>query len=99
MTAEQQKLEYQERKKESILEWLQSQEGGLFKHPIELSICLLAITLSIYHMFVAFAGSLEAHAFRSTHLAFVMILCFLIRPLGVRNSPTKSTAGLRWTCS
>ena len=82
MTAEQQKLEYREQKKESILEWLQSADGGLLKHPIELSICLLAITLSIYHMFVAFAGSLEAHAFRSTHLAFVMILCFLIRPLG-----------------
>jgi hypothetical protein len=36
----------------------------------------------LYHLYVAYAGSLEAHAFRSTHLAFVMVLCFLLRPLG-----------------
>ena len=50
--------------------------------PLELVICLLCLTLSIYHMFVAYSGSLEAHAFRSTHLSFIMVLCFLLRPLG-----------------
>ncbi len=76
------KLEYNEVKKESILEWLLRQEKGVFHFPLELCICLLSATLSIYHLYVAYAGSLEAHAFRSTHLAFILVLCFLLRPLG-----------------
>jgi TRAP transporter 4TM/12TM fusion protein len=76
------KLEYNEAKNESVLEWLLRQEKGVFHFPLELFICLLSVTLSIYHVFVAYAGSLEAHAFRSTHLAFILVLCFLIRPLG-----------------
>jgi len=76
------KIQYQEIKKESILEWLLRQEKGLFRYPVELTICLFSISLTIYHLFVAYAGSLEAHAFRSTHLAFIMVLCFLLNPLG-----------------
>ncbi|MBC8438781.1 MAG: TRAP transporter permease [Deltaproteobacteria bacterium] len=76
------KLEYNEVKKESILEWLLRQKKGIFHFPLELAICLLSVTLSIYHLYVAYAGSLEAHAFRSTHLAFVLVLCFLLNPLG-----------------
>ncbi|RLB92301.1 MAG: hypothetical protein DRH26_06545 [Deltaproteobacteria bacterium] len=75
-------LEYNEVNKESILEWLLRQEKGIFHFPLELTICLLSVTLSIYHLYVAYAGSLEAHAFRSTHLAFVLVLCFLLHPLG-----------------
>ncbi|MCB2192353.1 MAG: hypothetical protein KQI62_12355, partial [Deltaproteobacteria bacterium] len=76
------KLQYEEGKKQSILEWLLDQDKGLLAHPLELFICLLSLGLSVYHLYVAYAGSLEAHAFRSTHLAFVMVLCFLLRPLG-----------------
>lgn len=82
MSADTEKLEYQEQKSESVLEWLLAQKEGVFRYPLELAICLLSMTLSIYHLFVAYAGSLEAHAFRSTHLAFVLVLCFLLRPLG-----------------
>ena len=85
LSAAHQKLEYQEEKKESILEWLLRQKKQVWHYPLELLICLLAISLSVYHMFVAYAGSLEAHAFRSTHLAFVLVLCFLMRPLGRKN--------------
>ena len=76
------KMSVQETSSESVLEWLLKQRESVWKHPIELSICLLAVTLSLYHLFVAYAGSLEAHAFRSTHLSFIMVLCFLTRPLG-----------------
>ncbi|MCF8032424.1 MAG: TRAP transporter permease [Desulfarculaceae bacterium] len=82
MSTEVKKLEYEEGKKESILEWLLKQKKGLLAHPLELFVCLLSVSLSIYHLYVAYAGSLEAHAFRSTHLAFVMVLCFMLRPLG-----------------
>ena len=82
MSTEAKKLEYEEDKKESILEWMLKQKKGILAHPLELFICLLSLALSVYHLYVAYAGSLEAHAFRSTHLAFVMVLCFLLRPLG-----------------
>ena len=84
MAEERQKLVYTEKKKQSILEWLQLSEKGLLSHPVELSISLLAICLSLYHLYVAYAGSLEAHAFRSTHLAFILVLVFLLKPLGRR---------------
>ncbi len=86
------KLEYREERKESILEWLIRKKGAPWRHPAELSICLMAIALSLYHLFVAYAGSLEAHAFRSTHLAFVLVLCFLIRPLGRQSFTQKINA-------
>jgi TRAP transporter 4TM/12TM fusion protein len=82
LSTETQTIQYEEQKKQSILEWLLDQEKGPLAYPLELVICLLSISLSIYHLYVAYAGSLEAHAFRSTHLAFVMVLCFLLRPLG-----------------
>ena len=95
------KLEYDEVKKESILEWLLRQEKGVFHYPLELVICLLSVTLSIYHIFVAYAGSLEAHAFRSTHLAFIMVLCFLLRPLGrkVWTDPKNAWFGIDLLCA
>ncbi len=82
MSTKVKKLQYEEGKQQSILEWMLVQKKGLFAHPLELAICLLSLGLSVYHLFVAYAGSLEAHAFRSTHLAFVMVLCFLLKPLG-----------------
>lgn len=84
MADESEKLEYEEIKTQSVLEWLISQKRGPFAYPLELAVCLLSISLSLYHLYVGYAGSLEAHAFRSTHLAFVMVLCFFMRPLGRR---------------
>jgi TRAP transporter 4TM/12TM fusion protein len=82
VTAAKPRLEYADVQSESTLEWLIRQQDGLLSHPIELAVSLLAITLSIYHLFVGYAGALEAHAFRSTHLSIIMVLCFLLRPLG-----------------
>lgn len=76
------KLEYQETRTESILEFLLTQKKGLRHYWLEVMVCVTSLSLSIYHLFVGYAGSMEAHAFRSTHLAFIMILCFLLRPLG-----------------
>ncbi len=80
--ASEKKLAYHEQKSQSILEWLLDQPGGIFRYPLELTVCLLAISLSLYHLYVAFSGALEAHSFRSTHLAFILVLCFLLKPLG-----------------
>lgn len=86
------KIEYNEKKEPSILEWMLDRKKQLWHYPLELVICLLAISLSVYHLFVAYAGSLEAHAFRSTHLSFMLVLCFLLRPLG-RNKWTDPKNG------
>lgn len=67
---------------QSILEWVIS-EGRRGPHYfIGLIITILSIGLSFYHLFIAYSGAVEAHAFRSTHLAFVLVLAFLLRPLG-----------------
>ncbi len=81
---EESKLIFQEQKKQSILEWLLTQPKSVFHYPVELTVCVLSLALSIYHLFVAYSGSVEAHSFRSTHLAFIMVLCFLLKPLGGR---------------
>ena len=76
------KFIYQEKKSLSILEWLLKQPKPPFRYPVELAVCLISLSLSLYHFYVAFSGALEAHSFRSTHLAFIMVLCFLLKPLG-----------------
>ncbi len=76
------KLEYRDTRKESILEFLLAQKKGLRHYWLEVILCVVSLSLSVYHLFVGYAGSMEAHAFRSTHLAFIMVLCFLLRPLG-----------------
>ena len=85
MSESAQDLKYHEERKKSLLEGLIDQEKSLGRYWLETLICLFSICLSVYHMFVAYAGSLEAHAFRSTHLCFVLVLCFLLRPLGRRS--------------
>lgn len=76
------KLDYKETRKQSILELLELNKKVLYKYWIEIFICTISISLSVYHLFIAYAGSVEAHAFRSTHLAFTMVIVLLIKPLG-----------------
>jgi TRAP transporter 4TM/12TM fusion protein len=44
-------------------------------------IALIAIAMSLYHMYVAAFGPPEAYFFRGTHLLFTMTLIFLLYPL------------------
>ncbi|SFM46357.1 TRAP transporter permease [Thermodesulforhabdus norvegica] len=74
-------VEYHDRRENSIVELLRGGKGSLTGVSLGYVISALAVALSIYHLYIAYAGAVEAHAFRSTHLAFVMVLCFLTRPL------------------
>ena len=49
---------------------------------LALIISLFSVSLAFYHLFIAYAGSIEAHTFRSTHLAFMMVLAFIVYPTG-----------------
>jgi TRAP-type uncharacterized transport system fused permease subunit len=44
-------------------------------------VAIIAIAMSLYHMYVAGFGPPEAYIFRGTHLLFTMTLIFLLYPL------------------
>jgi TRAP transporter 4TM/12TM fusion protein len=67
---------------ETVLEWFLAAGRKGPQYAIGLVIVVAALTLSFYHLFVAYAGALEAHTFRSTHLTLIMVLAFLLNPLG-----------------
>ncbi len=46
-----------------------------------IAITAVGAAMSLYHLWVAFFGSPDATLFRSTHLAFAMVLAFLIYPM------------------
>jgi TRAP transporter 4TM/12TM fusion protein len=52
-------------------------------------VAIVAIAMSLYHMYVAAFGPPEAYFFRGTHLLFAMTLIFLLYPL-------KADAGWGW---
>jgi TRAP transporter 4TM/12TM fusion protein len=52
-------------------------------------VALIAIAMSLYHMYVAAVGPPEVYFFRGTHLIFAMTLIFLLYPL-------KPGGGIAW---
>jgi len=57
----------------------------------------LAITMSVYHLYVGATGPPEALIFRGIHLAFAATLIFLWYPFGARSSQARP-ATLDWAC-
>ena len=84
---------YQEVKDETALEWFIRQEGLTPHHIIAVILAGTGIALSLYHLFTGYAGPVEAHSFRSTHLSLIMILAFFFRPLGRKSWRDP----IRWT--
>ena len=66
----------------TVFDWFLMQGRRGPHYIIGLLIVVLSISLSFYHLFIAYGGTVEAHAFRSTHLAFILILAFLVYPIG-----------------
>ena len=54
-------------------------------------IALIAASMSLYHLYVAFTGAPQAFFFRGTHLLFAMALVFLLYPSLVKRD--KPSAG------
>jgi TRAP transporter 4TM/12TM fusion protein len=48
------------------------------------TIALIAVSMSVYHLYVAFTGAPQALFFRGAHLLFAMTLVFLLYPTWVR---------------
>ncbi|WP_245944038.1 TRAP transporter permease [Acuticoccus kandeliae] len=54
---------------------------SLFKnHWSAVAIATVALAMSLYHLYVAFFGPPDAQIFRAVHLAFVLVLSFLMLP-------------------
>ena len=58
-------------------------------NPLKAAVALLAIAMSLYHMYVAAFGPPEALIFRGTHLMFALSLVFLLYP-------TRPAGGWGW---
>ncbi len=69
-------------KPQTIFEWFLNQKKITPQYVIAFVVVVLSVTLAFYHLFIAYAGSIEAHSFRSTHLSIMLVLAFLLRPLG-----------------
>ncbi len=44
------------------------------------AITVVGASMSLYHLYVAFFGSPDAQLFRTTHIAFALVLAFLMSP-------------------
>lgn len=51
------------------------------------AVTLIAVSMSLYHMYVAAFGPPETLIFRGTHLLFALTLVFILYPLAPRRSP------------
>jgi TRAP transporter 4TM/12TM fusion protein len=69
-----------EKKEPSVLEHFLSKDPS---HPfLALSIVSLSAGLSIYHLYLAYVGLVDAYTFRSTHMSFILVIAVLFKPLG-----------------
>lgn len=87
------KITFEEVKQETALEWFLRQKRLTPHLVIAIIIAGTGIALSLYHMFTGYAGPVEAHSFRSTHLTFILILAFFFSPLGRKSWRDP----IRWT--
>lgn len=64
--------------------------------PSEALIAVLAIAMSLYHMWVILSGTPEAVIFRGTHLLFALVLTFLIFRAGADQARPPSWLDYAW---
>jgi TRAP transporter 4TM/12TM fusion protein len=65
----------------SAVDWLLERRRGP-RTVLAGAIVVLSLALSLFHFYSTYFGQGEAHAHRSTHLAFMLVLTFLLFPLG-----------------
>jgi len=52
------------------------------------AVTIVGASMSLYHLYVAFFGSPDAQLFRTTHLAFALVMAFLMSPCFPRKDGT-----------
>ena len=74
-------LLFTESRQESYIEKLRSVRLASLSWWLILSTASIALSLAFFHLFVAAFGTPESRAFRSTHLAGMLVLAILTTPL------------------
>jgi TRAP transporter 4TM/12TM fusion protein len=64
---------------ESAVDWLLDRRRAP-QTALAAAIVVLSLALSLFHFYSTYFGQAEAHAHRSTHLAFMLVLAFLLFP-------------------
>jgi len=64
----------------TAVDWLLDRRGGP-QAALALAIVVLALALGLFQFYSTYFGQAEAHAHRSTHLALMLLLAFLLFPL------------------
>ncbi|MDP3084254.1 MAG: C4-dicarboxylate ABC transporter permease, partial [Rubrivivax sp.] len=57
-------------------------------------ITAVAVAMSVFHLYVAFVGPPDAYVMRGSHLAFALVLAFLVMP--GRNGQAERVGGWDW---
>ena len=75
-------LNYDEVREYSVLETALMRRGFDVIKWLAVVVSAIAISLALFHLFIALFGTPESRAFRSTHLTGMMVLAVLLYPLG-----------------
>lgn len=102
MSAGQSRISYEEKQEFGFLERLLIDRKFDIAHVVLLFCTVIAITLAVFHIYVAAFGTPEGRSFRSVHLTVMLVLAIFSYPL-FRNSiwepidnPGVPGGGLRW---
>ena len=82
MTSTSEPIRFQEKRELTLLELLLRDRGLGLPQVVAFAACALAVSLALFHLYVAAFGTPETRSFRGTHLAAMMVLAFLLYPLG-----------------
>lgn len=75
-------IQYEERRELTLLDSLLRDRRVGLPQIIAFVGCAIAVSLALFHLYVAAFGSPETRSFRGTHLAAMMVLAFLLYPSG-----------------
>lgn len=82
--------------KERMAEELIQGKISLFKNPLAVATALVAVVLTLLHIFYAYNGVIEAWSLRFAHLTLILLMCFLMKPTGRASVKQKPTIGTVW---
>jgi TRAP transporter 4TM/12TM fusion protein len=75
-------IQFQEKRELTLLEMLLRDRGVGLPQIVAFAASALAVSLALFHLYAAVFGTPETRSFRGTHLAVMLVLAFLLYPLG-----------------
>lgn len=85
MAAAAEPIRFQERRELTLLDTLLRERSFGLPQAVAFVACALALSLALFHLYIAAFGTPETRSFRGTHLAVMLVLAFLLYPSGRRS--------------